>query len=217
MFQFDIEERSNGLKSHQALMLKWEDSGFPAKKCMVILNSWDMVTMPLLSNWPHHLIDTLNDIIMLHRNHDIIYYSADVRDDNWTEVFYISTSGQKAHHIFAKIYSATVPQSLPDARDLWDMGIMCNAKLFIPPCFSLVIMHFSIIHLFVFCDLHRYYTSVSMIYESSLNTDYTPFLKQLVCVYKKADQPQSLILHKLRCCNLDFCKIVFLMHHSVIL
>lgn len=123
MFHFDTEERSSGLKSHQDLMLKWEDSGFPAKKCMVILNSWDMVTMPLLSNWPHHLIDTLNDIIMLHRNHDIIYYSTDVRNDNWTEVFYISTSGQKAHHIFAY------------------MGVMCNAKLFIPPCFNVVVMH----------------------------------------------------------------------------
>lgn len=32
LFQFDTEERSNGLKSHQDLMLKWEDSGFPAKK-----------------------------------------------------------------------------------------------------------------------------------------------------------------------------------------
>lgn len=59
-----LEERSDGLKSHQALMLKWEDSGFPAKKSMVILNSWETVTMPLLRNKPHHLINTLDDIII---------------------------------------------------------------------------------------------------------------------------------------------------------
>lgn len=116
-------------------MLKGEDSGFPAKKCMVILNSWDTVTMPLLSNQPHHLINTLDDIINLHRNHDIICYKSDVHDDSWTEACPILTWGQKAHIIICLIFLQC--HTLPKARDLWDMGIMCNAKLFIPPCLVL--------------------------------------------------------------------------------
>lgn len=67
--------------------------------------------------------------------------------------FSISKHQDKKHIIYL-LNIFTVPQSLPDARDLWDMGIMCNAKLFIPPCFSLVIMHFSIINLCLFSVIY---------------------------------------------------------------
>lgn len=106
-------------------MLKGEDSGFPAKKRMVILNSWDTFTMPLLSNRPHHLINTLDDIINLHRNHDIISYRSDVHEDSWTEACRILKWGQKAHIIICLIFlQCHTPFQKPEICGIWELCAM---------------------------------------------------------------------------------------------